>query len=161
MQNPPQPDPVHNALLNIAECCIGEGLVDEADTMLRFLELIDLRAHNLSLLQVWSLTQRGQVLEALRLCEANADKEPQFDGFLPLLALLRYTAGDQRWRQVCDQLLESDQGSEAGRVLARSLIDGSFGKEPPADRPGGVATEASAPDSTVSDYVNFVGMVRA
>lgn len=122
-------DPLHVALKYVAGVCIDENLLEEAESMLVFLDMIGIAPRTVGLLHVWTRSQRGDLREALRRCTELNDQYPDADEFLSLLAVLRYACGEPTWSGVCDRILASPGTSKESKDLAASLLDGTFGRK--------------------------------
>lgn len=152
-------DPLHVALKYIAAACIDEGLLEEAESMARYLELVNVSPRTVGLLQVWTLSQRGHLAEALRTCEVLTTNHPEADEFQPLLAVLRYACADPRWQAVCERLLESPTASADSKRLANSLIDRTFGvKSQPFESTSDAGAAVAEPDI---DFASMSAYLRA
>ena len=157
-------DPIHVALKFLAVGCIDEMLLDDAEALVAFLEPLNVAPRGISLVHVWSLTERHRLREALRRCEEQVEKMPEAEEFQPLLCLLLFYNNEPRWRQACESLLDSPTATPDGKCLATSLLDGSIGKKKPdADT---TAAAAAAADMTIDtrstvDYAAFGGYLRA
>jgi hypothetical protein len=159
MQTEATPDPLHVALKYLAATCIDEGLTDDAEALAQFLDLIRIAPRTVGLLQVWTLSQRGMLREALRQCEELAHLYPDAEEFQPVLAVLRYAGNDPTWRGVCDRLLESETTTPESKRLASSLLEGTFGTKKPSDEP---AAEAPPPQPEPAiDFAAMGGYMRA
>ena len=135
--------PVCIALKYVAGACIDENLLEEAEAMLLYLEMVRIAPRTVGLLHVWTRSQRGELSEALRRCNELSEQYPEAEEFEPLLAVLRYARGEPSWRAVCERLMESTTASAASKRLASSLLEGTFGKPKPA--------EAAEPDEAQTD----------
>jgi Bacterial type III secretion protein (HrpB1_HrpK) len=132
--------PLCIALKYVAGACIDENLLDEAETMLLYLEMARIAPRTVGLLHVWTRSQRGDLSEALRRCNELSEQYPEAEEFEPLLAVLRYASGEPSWRAVCERLVASPTASAASKRLANSLLEGTFGKPKQAE-----AAEPEAP----------------
>jgi hypothetical protein len=119
--------PLHVAMKYIAAACIDESMIEEAETIARFLELSRIAPRTVGLVQVWINSQKGHLREASRQCEELMAEFPGADEFVPVGAILRYACKDPRWRVLCTELIESATATEETKRLAASLLDGSFG----------------------------------
>ncbi len=139
-------DPMHIAIKYVAGVCIDENFLDEAESMLVFLDMVRIAPRTVGLLHVWTRSQRGDLREALRRCNELSELYPDAEEFQPLLAVLRYAGGEPTWRVVCDRLVDSVTASAESKQLARSLLDGTFGKK--KGQQGAASSAAdSAPDN--------------
>jgi hypothetical protein len=134
-----QHHPIHEALDHVARTCIDENFVEEAECMLFFLEQINMSPLMLGMLRVWVRSQRGDLREALRLCDELLHTFPDTPDVMALLAVLKYACGEPSWRAVCERVLEIPSCRPEGRQLAESLLDGSFGRKKPTPEPEPVA----------------------
>jgi hypothetical protein len=156
-------DPLHIALKYVAGVCIDENFLEEAESMLVFLDMVRIAPRTVGLLHVWTRSQRGDVREALRRCNELNEFHPDAEEFLPLLAVLRYAANEPTWRAVCDRLVDSATASAESKQLARSLLDGSFGKKKPQSAAAATdaADTAQATPAEAFDYAAHGSFMRA
>ena len=169
MQNEVSFDPMHIALKYVAATCIDEGLTEDAEILAHFLDLIDLAPRTVGLLQVWILSQKGQLRDALRHCQGLVNQFPEAEEFQPVLAVLGYSCNEQGWRNVCTKLLESPTASEDNKTLVSTLLDGTFGTpahvkaeaEAKAKAEAEAEAAASAAQTTSFDYAAMGGYMRA
>jgi hypothetical protein len=157
-------DPLHVALKYVSGACIDENFLEEAEAMMVFLEMVRVAPRTVGLLSVWTRSQRGDLREALRRCNELSEIYPEAEEFEPLLAVLRYAAGEPTWRAVCDRLVASHTANAESKKLAASLLDGSFGRpkapqghaeeEAPASAQAGPAVESY-------DFALHGGFMRA
>lgn len=148
-------DPLHVALKYVAGVCIDENLLEEAESMLVFLEMVQVAPRTVGLLQVWTRSQRGDLREALRRCNELAEFYPDAEEFQPLLAVLRYAGGEPTWRAVCDRLIESPSASAESKRLAASLLDGSFGRKKPPHAAADTDPAEPEPETTAVEPFDF------
>jgi hypothetical protein len=156
MDTPMPGGTLHVALKYVAAACIDENMLAQAETMAAFLELVKVAPRTVGLVQVWTLSQRGHLRDALRHCEELSENYPDAPEFQPLLAVLRYACNEPMWRAVCDRLLASADSSAESKRLATSLIEGTFGKKPPEEPDAA----AEAPEPAI-DYAAMSGYMRA
>ena len=167
MQNEVSFDPMHVALKYVAATCIDEGLTEEAEVLVHFLELIDIAPRTVGLLQVWILSQKGLLHDALRHCHALVSQFPEAEEFQPVLAVLGYSCNEDGWRLVCDKLLESPTSSQDNKQLVSTLLDGTFGTpahakaDAEAKARAAAEAEASASPAEAFDYAAMGGYMRA
>lgn len=155
-------DPIHVALKFLAVGCIEEMLVDEAEALVAFLEPLNVAPRGVSLVQVWSLSERHRMREALRRCQEQTEKMPEAEEFQPLLGLLLFFNNEPSWRQVCERVMDSPTAPADGKRLAGSLLDGSFGKKKPdAEEKAAAAADAAANAHPAVDYAAFGAYLRA
>jgi hypothetical protein len=154
--------PIQVALKYVASCCIDEGMLQEAETMTDFLDLSNVAPRTVGLLRIWILSQKGHLRESLQRCEELSTSYPEAEEYRPLLAVLRYANGVPTWNAACNELLESPGAKPESRVLAQSLLDGSFGKKKTSQTAGDdkVAEEPAAPAMQSVDYNDFHSFVR-
>jgi hypothetical protein len=154
--------PLCIALKYVAGACIDENLLDEAESMLVYLEMVRIAPRTVGLLHVWTRSQRGDLREALRRCNELSELYPEAEEFEPLLAVLRYASGEPSWRAVCERLVASSTASAASKRLATSLLEGSFGKPKTAEAAEPEAEAAAAPAPAESfDYASHGAFMRA
>ncbi len=157
----PDADPVHVALKYLAIGCIDENLVDEAEALVAFLEPLGVAPHNVALVQIWALSERHHLREALRRCEEQVEQTPLAEEFQSLLGLLRYLNNEPSWRPVCERLVDSPTALPDSKRLAASLLDGSFAKaKPKSDVASTTGAVAEAPAPAI-DYTAFGAYMRA
>lgn len=156
-------DPMHVALKYVAGVCIDENLLEQAESLLVFLEMVNVAPRTVGLLHVWTRSQRGDLREALRRCNELSEIYPDAEEFQPLLAVLRYAGGEPTWRVVCDRLVESRTASADSKRLAASLLDGTFGRKKPAQGPAAEEETADSgePGTERFDYAAQGGFMRA
>ena len=157
-------DPIHVALKFLAVGCIDEMLVDEAEALVAFLEPLNVAPRRVSLVHVWSLTERHRMREALRRCQEQVEKMPEAEEFQPLLGLLLFFNNEPDWRQVCERVLDSPTTLPDSKRLASSLLDGSFGKKKSGAEEQAAATadaDAAAEARPPVDYAAFGAYMRA
>jgi hypothetical protein len=153
-------NPVHTALDLVAQACIEEKLLEQADDLHQFLDLTGMAPRTAALLQVWICSQRGHPLEALQSCNALVEIEPDSLEILTLLAVLSYSCGDAGWRAISDKLLDTSGLNPDCRQIAASLRDGSLGRTKPGDAAHGITAEsdrATMAVSTVGVFVDCTG----
>ncbi len=143
---PPLPE-LHAALDLVAQACMRENLVEEADGLRHFLDLAGTAPRTAGLLQVWLCSQRGELKDALRACDALVQREPEDPELLTLLAVLRHACGDAGWRAVGDRLLDGGLLTPENRQLILRLRDGSAGPAAPAAEAPAVARDDYAVDT--------------
>lgn len=152
-------DPLHIALKYVAATCIDEGLTDDAEAMANYLDLIGLAPRTVGLLQIWTMSQRGQLRDALRLCEEMANQFPEAEEFQPVLAVLGYACNESQWQATCTRLIDSPTVSADTKKLMDTLMDGTFGTAvPEAAEP---AADAPQNDTNYVDYAAVSGYLRA
>jgi hypothetical protein len=160
MQSETNFDPLYVAMKYVAGTCIDEGLTQDAEALASFLDLIRIAPRTVGLLQVWTLSQRGLLSEALRQCEELVNLYPDADEFQPVLAVLRYAGNDRTWRSVCERLLESESATPESKRLASSLLDGTFGTKKPSAEAEADEEPAPAAEPAI-DYAAMGGYMRA
>jgi len=121
-------NPLHKVLKQIACACLDESMLDEAEVLLHFLDLVGIDPRTIRLIRMWSRCQRGDMQGALRQCNELSEQYPDSEDIEPLQAILRYAVGDRNWRTLCNRILESPTSSVEGKRMATSLLDGTFGK---------------------------------
>ena len=152
-------EPLHIALKYVAATCIDEGLTDDAEAMANYLDLIGLAPRTVGLLQIWTMSQRGQLRDALRVCEAMASQFPDAEEFQPVLAVLGYACNESQWRSTCSRMIESPNVSVENKKLMDTLMDGTFGKATPEKEE--LEAESPANDTNFVDYAAVSGYLRA
>jgi len=159
MQTETEFDPLHIALKYVAATCIDEGLIDDAETMTSYLDLLGLAPRTVALLQIWVMSQKGQLTDAYRLCEAIAGQFPEAEEFQPVLAVLGYACNGPQWRATCTRMLESPTASADNKKLMDTLMDGTFGS--PAREAAEPEADAPSNYTNVVDYAAVSGYLRA
>jgi hypothetical protein len=159
-------DPIHVALKFLAVGCIEEMLVDDAEALVAFLEPLNVAPRGVSLVHVWSLSERHRMREALRRCLEQTEKMPEAEEFQPLLGLLLFFNNEPGWQAVCERVMDSPTAPADGKRLAASLLDGSFGKKKPEAEEKAAALAASDAAAAVEahaavDYAAFGAYMRA
>ncbi len=155
-------DPIHVALKFLAVGCIEEMLVDEAEALVAFLEPLNVAPRGVSLVHVWSLSERHRMREALRRCQEQAEKMPDAEEFQPLLGLLLFFNNEPSWRAACDRVVDSPTATPEGKRLAASLLDGTFGKKKGgADDTAAAVKSAALTAQAPIDYAALGAYMRA
>jgi hypothetical protein len=155
-------EPIQVALKYVASCCIDEDLLQEAETMTDYLDLSDVAPRTVGLLRIWILSQKGFLRESLQRCEELSAFYPDAEEFRPLLCVLRYANGVPTWNAACNELLESAHAKPESRTLAKSLLDGSFGKakSPSQQKAGADNAAAEVPVVQPVNYADYQSFVR-
>jgi Bacterial type III secretion protein (HrpB1_HrpK) len=135
-----QIDPIHRALCLVANCSLDGALIEQAESLVSFLEPRVPNSRELALISIWLLSQRGHLHDAQRLCERHLTQFAQAEELQAMLAVLRYYNNDPDWRPACEQVLMSSTQTDELRQMAAALLDDrfdpdTFGEAPPGATP--------------------------